>query len=97
MSKKKDSEYYPGARTSEWIKIKITQMAECIIVGFTKRTVNSSAFRNLLLAIKDGKQLRYIGMVGTGFQQRTHKDILASWRESNNSIVWRRTSRESVP
>jgi len=75
ISKKKDSEYFPGARTNEWLKIKITQLAEVFIVGFTKRTPESTSFRNLIVAIKDGKQLRYIGLIGTGFTERVYKEL----------------------
>lgn len=75
IGKKKDSEYYPDARTDEWKKVKITQLAECIIVGFTKLTEKNTTFSRLLLAIPDGKKFRFIGSVGTGFTQRSYKEI----------------------
>lgn len=58
IAKKADSECYPNARSSECIKIEITQMAEVVIVGYTKVTEASSTFRNLIVAIEDGKSLR---------------------------------------
>jgi bifunctional non-homologous end joining protein LigD len=75
IGKKKDSEYYPDARTDEWRKVKITQLAECIIVGFTKVTEKSATFSRLLLAIPDGKKFQFIGSVGSGFTQRSYKEI----------------------
>lgn len=83
ISKKADSEYYPDARSTEWIKIKITQMAEVVIVGYTKVTQSGSTFRNLIVAVQDGKQLRFIGLIGTGFTQLSYKNLLHKLKVSS--------------
>jgi bifunctional non-homologous end joining protein LigD len=77
IAKHKESEYYPGARTDQWIKVKVEQWVEGIIAGFTKLKESQSTFSRLIIAIPDGKALRYIGAVGSGFSQRSYKEILA--------------------
>lgn len=66
MAKKINGLYYPGKRTSEWLKIKFVKTADCVIIGYIvkKRIVSS-----LALAVYDHEKLRYIGNVGTGFSQ----------------------------
>lgn len=73
MAKQKDSEYFPGARTKQWLKIKVDQWVEGIIAGYTKAKESSRLFRRLLIAVKVGEELRYIGAVGTGFYHQVLK------------------------
>jgi bifunctional non-homologous end joining protein LigD len=80
VGKKKDSEYFPGARTKSWLKIKVEQWVKGVIVGFTKLKETDSTFSRLLIAIPEdakGKSLRYIGAVGSGFTQKSYKEILS--------------------
>jgi len=67
MAKKLNGRYYPGERTSVWLKIKFLKTLDCIIVGYTseKRKISS-----LALALYDGRRLKYVGRVGTGFTEK---------------------------
>ena len=75
MAKKADSLYYPGKRTSEWLKIKGHKTTEAIIVGYTKPTGSRKYFGSLVLAVKDGKEFKHIGQVGTGYNAELLSEI----------------------
>jgi bifunctional non-homologous end joining protein LigD len=72
VAKRVDSTYRPGARGSEWVKVKTVARQELVVGGWMpgkgkrKGTVGA-----LLLGIHDGDgALRYVGRVGTGFSDR---------------------------
>lgn len=67
MAKKADSQYYQGARTSEWLKIKLHKTTEAIIAGFTEPTGSRQHFGALVLGIMNKGKLEYIGNTGSGF------------------------------
>jgi len=71
MAKKCDSQYYIGRRTNEWLKIKHNQTQEAIIAGYTQAGGSRKYFGALVLGIKDGNKLKYIGHTGSGFNQKT--------------------------
>lgn len=75
IAKRKDSKYYIGKRTSDWLKIKNIQTQEAIIVGFTDPKGSRSSFGSLLLAVKNKGKLVSIGNVGTGFTDQSLKDL----------------------
>jgi len=76
IAKDTESTYLSGTRTSNWHKIKIQQSQEAIIVGFTKPSGSRHYFGALVLAIRNDKdKLTYIGNCGTGFTQKTLKEI----------------------
>lgn len=66
MVKKADGTYQPGIRSRTWLKVKLFNTIDCIIIGFTtgKRIISS-----LALGLYDGKKIIYIGKVGTGFTE----------------------------
>ena len=62
---------YVEGRSKHWLKIKVHQEDEFIIVGFTDPAGSRKHFGALLLgAYRDGK-LYYAGKVGTGFDDKT--------------------------
>ncbi|HEY5367896.1 MAG TPA: DNA ligase D [Hanamia sp.] len=75
MAKKMDSKYYPGKRSSDWLKIKNHKTAEAIIVGYTEPAGSRKYFGALILASKEGRKLTYIGHTGTGFDQEALKEM----------------------
>ena len=75
MAKKTDSKYYPGSRTSEWLKIKHHKTQEAIIAGYTQPSGARKYLGALILAIKDGPLLKYIGHTGGGFNQNSLKEM----------------------
>jgi ATP-dependent DNA ligase len=77
MAKEVNSQYRPGTRSSQWLKIKSRQTADCVIIGYTKGKGSRALFGALQLAFRDGNGLRYAGKVGTGFDERLAKEVFA--------------------
>jgi bifunctional non-homologous end joining protein LigD len=67
MAKRSDSRYLSGARSKDWLKIKAGKRQEAVIVGFTAPKRTRPRFGALVLAVREGKNWRYAGHVGTGF------------------------------
>jgi bifunctional non-homologous end joining protein LigD len=62
---------YSGGRSNKWLKFKVKQEDEFLIAGFTAPAGAREHFGALLLAAHEGKALRYVGKVGTGFSHAT--------------------------
>ena len=78
MAKERDSPYVPGKRTSYWYKIKARQTIECIIIGYTRgKGDREASFGALHLARYQGERLKYMGKVGSGFDEQRLKTIFA--------------------
>jgi bifunctional non-homologous end joining protein LigD len=58
---------YVEARSREWLKIKVHQEDEFIILGYTEPSGSRKYFGSLLLGAYDKGKLKYVGKVGTGF------------------------------
>jgi len=82
MAKQRTSAYLPGKRSEAWLKIKARQTAECIIIGYTRGTRDREAtFGALHLAQANGAELKYVGKVGTGFDDRLMKVIFVQLKK----------------
>jgi bifunctional non-homologous end joining protein LigD len=79
ISKRADAPYR-GGRTKSWLKIKCTNRQEFVIIGWTPSDKKARGFRSLLLAVHEGRELRYVGKVGTGFSMAVIQDLLAKMR-----------------
>lgn len=76
MAKDSTSRYLPGKRSDAWLKIKIRNTRECVVIGYNEGKGNRShAFGGLHIAEKEGDELIYRGKVGTGFNDASIKDI----------------------
>jgi bifunctional non-homologous end joining protein LigD len=75
MAKRADSQYLSGARTDNWLKIKTSKRQEVLIAGFTAPRRTRPFFGALALAVREGKEWRFIGHVGTGFSHETLKEL----------------------
>jgi bifunctional non-homologous end joining protein LigD len=75
MAKRADSQYLSGVRTDNWLKIKTSKRQEVVIAGFTAPRRTRPFFGALVLAVREGKQWRFIGHVGTGFSHETLKEL----------------------
>jgi len=72
MAKLRNSTYLPGKRSDSWLKVKVQQTVECVIIGYTPGTGDREAtFGALHLAQANGGELKYMGKVGTGFDDRS--------------------------
>ncbi len=75
IAKKADSVYTEGERTSQWLKLKNIVMEEAVIAGYTAPGGSRSYFGALVLGIYKGGKLVYIGHTGTGFDDKTLKEV----------------------
>jgi bifunctional non-homologous end joining protein LigD len=80
IAKKASSVYTSDLRSKEWLKIKVQRRQEVIIAGFTKNAGTSKAFSALVLGVYDGKVLKYVGKVGTGFSEKMQKEMMARFK-----------------
>src|SRR5580692_4280862 len=62
---------YESKRSAEWQKIKIVTQQEFAIGGFTEPQGDRSHFGALVLGVFEGHTLKWVGNVGTGFDQKT--------------------------
>jgi bifunctional non-homologous end joining protein LigD len=75
---KKRSSIYQEKRSNDWLKIKITQRQECVIGGYTDPEGSREYFGALVLGLYDEQgRLIHVGQVGTGFDQKTLKEMFA--------------------
>jgi len=75
VAKKKHSEYLPGVRSYEWLKIPTKKRQEFVIGGWAE-SENGRAFRSLLFGAYEGKKLKWIGRSGGGYKQKEMPGIL---------------------
>lgn len=75
IAKKADSEYIPGSRSENWLKIKAFESQEALICGFTEPKESTSPFGSLILGMHRDEELVYIGNCGTGFNARTRREL----------------------
>jgi bifunctional non-homologous end joining protein LigD len=68
---KDSSAPYLEGRSTKWLKVKIKQEEEFVIGGYTMPAGARTHFGSLLLGAHQGRDLRYVGKVGTGFTQKT--------------------------
>lgn len=79
VAKRRDSPYLPGRRSETWLKVKVRQTVECIVIGYTPGTGDRAAtFGALHLAQGDAGELKYVGKVGSGFDERTLREVMAA-------------------
>jgi bifunctional non-homologous end joining protein LigD len=69
MAKRASSRYEPGRRSHDWLKVKPgLQRQEFVVVGYTKgQGRRSGSIGSLVLAVRRGQGLTWVGNVGTGF------------------------------
>lgn len=80
IAKKADSMYSVGKRSDEWLKIKISQQEEAIIIGITEPKNSRNHFGALLLGQYDGNTLKFIGKCGTGFSDEALKELYVKFK-----------------
>jgi bifunctional non-homologous end joining protein LigD len=82
IAKRVDSRYRPGTRTKDWRKIKNRTLVELTVGGFTAGTGNrAGTFGALLVGRPTPEGLAFAGGVGTGFDQRTLRELAERLRD----------------
>src|SRR5262245_5253536 len=78
VAKRSDSRYCEGKRTRDWLKLKTHGRQEFLIAGYTHGGGRrASTFGSLVLAVREGGELKYVGNVGTGFNDAEIRRLLA--------------------
>jgi bifunctional non-homologous end joining protein LigD len=82
MAKKAASLYEPGKRSRNWLKVKPgLQRQEFVIVGYTRgQGRRSASFGSLVLGVRRGEDLVWVGNVGTGFDEQEIQRLLRRLR-----------------
>ncbi|HJT50926.1 MAG TPA: DNA ligase D, partial [Nitrosospira sp.] len=77
IGKRKTSSYV-SRRSMDWIKLKCKNRQEFVIGGYTDPQGSRTGIGSLLLGFYDeNKKLRYAGNVGTGFSEKTLRNLKA--------------------
>ena len=74
LSKRADAKYTAG-RTSTWLKSKCLREQEFVIAGYTLSSEGPDRIGSLLLGYYSHNKLVYAGRTGTGFTQKTKRDL----------------------
>ncbi len=77
VAKSAASPYLPGARTAHWKKIRRRRTVDCVIGGVSGGA--GSPLGSLALGLFAGRELIYVGHVGTGFSEDERIDLLRSF------------------
>jgi bifunctional non-homologous end joining protein LigD len=64
---------YEGRRSRDWVKVKVVTSDDFVIGGFTHG--ERDYFSSLVLGLYDGQKLTHAGQVGTGFNEKSLKEI----------------------
>src|SRR5215472_326097 len=92
VAKRADS-VYVSDRSANWAKLKVSQTLDAVIGGWTEARSEAIPFGSLLLGLYEGKKLRFIGHVGSGFDARKHAELSGRLKELRMSTC----PFESVP
>ncbi len=72
VAKRRASVYRPGARSPDWRKVPYRRLMRAVVGGFTPgERGRAGTFGSLLVGLWEGSRLRWIGNVGTGFDDRS--------------------------
>jgi bifunctional non-homologous end joining protein LigD len=80
MAKREDSEYKPGLRTGDWLKIKTAHRHEVVIGGYTQNEGSSKTFSSLLVGVYEKGRLKYTGKIGTGFSDALQREMMKKFK-----------------
>jgi bifunctional non-homologous end joining protein LigD len=76
ISKRANAPHHPG-RSKDWLKIKCIARQEFVIGGYTLPAGARTHLGALLVGVREGDALRYAGKVGTGFSQKSLRELHA--------------------
>ncbi|MDR5701916.1 ATP-dependent DNA ligase [Agromyces aerolatus] len=81
VAKRRGSPYRPGARSDDWLKLKVTRTQEVVIGGYRRGSgTRTGQVRSLLVGIPGAHGLEYVGRVGSGFREVELRRLLDAFR-----------------
>lgn len=85
VAKKLTSTYRPGARTKEWIKVKLRKQQEFVVGGWLPgQGALDGVIGSLLIGVWADGALRFVGAVGSGLADRDRAQLAPLLNRSEN-------------
>ena len=66
---------YESRRTDDWLKIKVAQHQECVVLGWTAPAGARKYFGSLALGVYREGKLEFAGNAGSGFDEKSQKEV----------------------
>jgi bifunctional non-homologous end joining protein LigD len=87
VAKNRNSLYYPGERTNQWLKIKTEVIQDTVIAGILLDLDKpGSGFNSLIIGVEEEGNYKYIGLLEAGIPKDALVEILSSARATNDCI-----------
>jgi bifunctional non-homologous end joining protein LigD len=87
IAKRAESVYTGDARSREWLKVKAKLRQEVVIAGYTRNEDSGKFFSALAVGVyDDAGVLRYIGKVGTGFNDVMQRELLEKFKPFETTV-----------
>ncbi len=77
VAKRRRSRYEPGKRVTTWLKVKARPEQELVVGGWTPGAGSAKDLGAVVVGVYEGAQLRFAGKVGSGFTDRTRRELRA--------------------
>ena len=84
VAKRIDSRYV-SERSANWLKLKTSKTLDAVVGGWTAPRGAGAPLGSVLLGLYEGKKLRFIGHAGSGFDNKTHKEVAEKLKELDTS------------
>jgi len=78
---KRISSPYVSDRSPNWMKLKVTKTLDAVVGGWTAARTAAIPFGSLLLGLYEGKKLRFIGHVGSGFGEKRLEQLASELKK----------------
>jgi bifunctional non-homologous end joining protein LigD len=85
VAKRVDSRYVSD-RSASWVKLKITKTVDAVIGGWTASRSTALPLGSLLLGLYEGKKIRFIGHVGSGFDGKKLEELSSRLKKLSTSV-----------
>lgn len=88
VAKRASSTYQSGKRAPTWVKLKYRNEQEMVVGGYKRGEGNRSGrFGSLLVGVHEDGRLRFVGAVGTGFDEPTLESLMAQLGPLETDVV----------
>ncbi|HUL97585.1 MAG TPA: DNA ligase D [Usitatibacter sp.] len=77
VGKRKASRYESGQRSGAWLKVKPVRTEDFLVGGYTRGKGSRAPLGAILVGYRKGRKLVYASNVGSGFDERTLKQLKA--------------------
>jgi len=98
IAKLRESQYRPGVRSTEWLKVKVHRRQEVVIGGYTQPRGGRKRMGALLLGMYEGRDLVFVGHTGGGFTDEELDEVHARLQKLERSTApFRTPPRTNMP